>query len=790
MMISSTSEPKDFSVEAENQFPEVLPVVPLRDVVLFPGTIYPLLIGRPSTLHAIDESFEDSKLVVLVAQKDPRLEDVEARMLFRVGVVGRINQLLRLPTGMTKILVEALARVEVTQLKFEKDIITARFHPSPLIVKGSKREEAALRKARDSFEKYITLNDNLPDELLIPLDHLDKTEQIADYIAAYLDCDYRKKQKLLDAGTVYDLLVELTRLLQEEIEILDLERTIDSLTREKISKSNRLYYLQEQMKMIKRELGEESEEDEDDIILDYREKIRRARMSREAREKAYEELERLSGMADLSPEAAVVRTYLDWLCDLPWSKRTKDNIDIEAARRILDEDHYGLEKPKERILEHLSVLKLVSRMKGPILCFVGPPGVGKTSLGRSIARAMNRKFVRVSLGGVRDEAEIRGHRRTYIGALPGRIIQSLKKAGRKNPVFLLDEVDKMSSDFRGDPASALLEALDPEQNSAFLDHYLDVDFDLSEVLFITTANHEDGIPPALLDRMEIIHLPGYMRNEKLHIARRFLLAKQMKANGLKPDQLSLTREAILRIIDVYTREAGVRELERQIARICRKIARRLVEGKIKPPVLLKVSNLKTYLGVPPYPERRLRLDKKVGRATGLAWTAAGGEILSVDVTLLQGKGGLVLTGRLGEVMKESAHAALSYLRDKAGQLGLDKEVFRGKDIHLHIPEGAVPKDGPSAGITIAAALYSAASGKPLPQDLAMTGEITLRGEVLAIGGLAEKLIAAKRFKIRKVLIPRENLPQLVEIAPEVRRGLHITPVENLDQVWDIINSVQ
>jgi ATP-dependent Lon protease len=541
------------------------------------------------------------------------------------------------------------------------------------------------------------------------------------------------------------------------------------------------------MKVIRRELGEDGE-DEDDIFLDYKKCIRKARMPKDVREKALEELDRLGGMPELSPEAAVVRTYLDWLCDLPWSKRSKDNLDIERARRILDEDHYGLEKPKERILEHLSVLKLVDRMKGPILCFVGPPGVGKTSLGRSIARAMGRRFVRVSLGGVRDEAEIRGHRRTYIGALPGRIIQNMKKAGVKNPVFLLDELDKMSADFRGDPAAALLEALDAEQNAAFLDHYLDVEFDLSEVLFLTTANYEEDIPEPLRDRMEIIRLPGYLRTEKLHIAQKFLVAKQLKANGLRAHQLSLSKEALLRIIDEYTREAGVREIERHIARICRKTARKVAEGKGKSALLIMPAQLRGLLGVSPYPERPHRLDHLVGRATGLAWTPAGGDILAIDVTLMRGRSELILTGQLGDVMKESARAALSYLRDKADSLGLNRDFFKGREIHLHIPEGAVPKDGPSAGITIAAALYSAVSGKPLPQDIAMTGEITLRGEVLGIGGLPEKLIAAKRFRLKKVLIPRANLAQLSEISPEVRRGLKVLPVDNLDQVWNILNA--
>ncbi len=770
----------DFSVVS----PE-LPVIPLRDVVIFPGTVYPLLIGRPGSLKVIEEALDKDKQVLLLSQKDPAVEEVAPGLLYKLGVVGRITQLLRLPSGMTKVLVEGLLRAKVNRLVLRKGVLIASIEAQIPSAEKGRQIQAALRRALSVFRDYITYNQNLPDELLQSLERLQYPQQVADFVCAYTDCDYRKKQEILEINSLYDQLVAITRVLKEEIEILKIEKSIDHLTRDKMTRSQRIYYLQEQMKVIRRELGEE-EDDEEEILIEYKEKMRRAGMPKDIREKVLEELERLSGMAELSPEATVVRTYLDWLCALPWSKRTRESLDIERARQVLDNDHYGLQKPKERILEHLSVLKLVERMKGPILCFVGPPGVGKTSLGQSIARAMSRKFVRVSLGGVRDEAEIRGHRRTYIGALPGRIIQCMKKAGAKNPVFLLDEVDKMNADFRGDPASALLEALDPEQNQAFLDHYLDVEFDLSEVLFLTTANYEEDIPAPLLDRMEVIRLPGYLRNEKLHIAQKFLVPKQMRANGLKTGQLVLTREAILRLIDEYTREAGVRELERHIARICRKVARKAVESNKKTLQRISAAGLRSFLGVPAYPDRRLKLEKQVGRATGLAWTAAGGDILSVDVTLMRGRGELVLTGQLGDVMKESARAALSYLRDRAQKLGLDQDFFRGREIHLHIPEGAVPKDGPSAGITIAAALHSAVSGKPLPQDVAMTGEITLRGEVLAIGGLPEKLIAAKRARVRKVLIPRENLPQLSEIAAEVRRGLQVLPVDNLDQVWDIL----
>ncbi|HEX7344472.1 MAG TPA: endopeptidase La [bacterium] len=764
-----------------------LPVLPLRDLVVFPGAVFPLLLGRPGSLKVVEDVVEGSKQLVLLAQKSPTDEDPAVDDLFRVGILGRISQVLRLPSGATKVLIEAIVRVETVKLQRRKGFLLAEFVTFKPRAEEGHDLQAALRRCLSAFRDYVTIHPNLPDELLFALERFQHPQQVADYIATYIESDYQKKQSILELRNLYQQLLEVTKLLKAEIEILKIEKTIDHQTRDKMTRSQRIFYLQEQMKVIRKELGEEGEE-EDDPFLDYREKIRRARMPKEIREKAKEELDRLEGMPELSPEAAVVRAYLDWLCGLPWSKRSKDNLNIERAQRILDEDHYGLEKPKERILEHLSVLKLVDRMKGPILCFVGPPGTGKTSLGRSIARAMSRRFVRASLGGVRDEAEIRGHRRTYIGALPGRIIQNMKKAGARNPVFLLDEVDKISSDFRGDPAAALLEALDPEQNSVFLDHYMDVEFDLSEVLFLTTANYEDGIPEPLRDRMEIIRLPGYLRTEKLHIAQQFLVPKQLKANGLRARQLGISKEAILAIIDEYTREAGVRELERHIARICRKVARKVAEGKGKSAVKVQPSSLRTYLGVSAYPDRKHRLEPLIGRATGLAWTAAGGEILSVDVTLMHGRSELILTGQLGDVMKESARAALSYLRDRAETLGLQRDFFKGREIHLHIPEGAVPKDGPSAGITIAAALYSAISGKPLPQDIAMTGEITLRGEILGIGGLPEKLIAAKRHRLKKVLIPRENLPQLSEISAEIRRGLKVLPVENLDQVWQILHT--
>jgi ATP-dependent Lon protease len=766
--------------------PSELPVIPLRDVVVFPGTVYPLLIGRPASLKVIEEVLDNSRQILLLSQKDATVEEVLPAHLYRVGVVGRITQLLRLPSGMTKVLVEGIIRAGVTRLSKKKGTLTATFIPFVPGWEEGQRNQAAMRRALAIFREYVTFNQTIPDELLLALEHLQQPQQIADYICAYTEGDQNKKQKILEIKDHYQQLLAITRLMKDEIEILKLEKSIDHLTRDKMTRSQRVYYLQEQMKVIRRELGED-EEEEEEIFIEYREKIRKARMPKEIREKAYEELDRLAGMAELSPEATVVRTYLDWMTGLPWAKRTKDSLDIELARKILEEDHYGLKKPKERILEHLSVLKLVERMRGPILCFVGPPGVGKTSLGHSIARAMGRKFVRVSLGGIRDEAEIRGHRRTYIGALPGRIIQCMKKAGSRNPVFLLDEVDKMNSDFRGDPASALLEALDPEQNTSFLDHYLDVDFDLSEVLFLTTANYEDDIPAPLLDRMEIIRLPGYLRHEKLHIAENFLLPKQMKAHGLKHGQLAVSREALYRIIDEYTREAGVREIERHIARLCRKVARRIVEEHYKKPSRIALTDLKGLLGVPSYPDRTLKNEGHVGRATGLAWTSAGGDVLMVDVTLMRGHGEMMLTGQLGDVMKESAKAALTYLRENAESLGLDRDFYRGREIHLHIPEGAVPKDGPSAGITIAAALYSAVSGRPLPQDVAMTGEITLRGEVLAIGGLPEKLIAAKRAKVKIVLIPRENLPQLSEISPEVRRGLKVMPVDSLKQALAILN---
>ncbi|MFH1861914.1 MAG: endopeptidase La [bacterium] len=771
--------------------PRRLPVIPLRDTVVFPGSIYPLMIGRASSLKIIESALDNEKLILLLTQKDPTLEEPDAADVYTIGVIGRITQILRLPNGISKVLVEGLIRAEARHVSKPRDFLVAEAHVYLAEFEEGQRVQAVLRRTVSIFREYVVLSPNLPDEILLPLENIHHSEQVADYIAPHIECNYRKKQEILESREIYQQLLTITKILKEEIEILKIERSIDHLTQSKLSRSQRIYYLQEQMKVIRRELGEDSnEEEDDDLFVEYREKIRRARMPKAVREKATEELDRLCSMAEISPEASVIRTYLDWLCSLPWAKKTKDVLDIEKARKILDNDHFGLEKPKERVLEHLAVLKLVSNLKGPILCFVGPPGVGKTSLGQSIARAMGRKFARVSLGGVKDEAEIRGHRRTYIGAMPGRIIHSIKKAGTRNPVFLLDEVDKMNSDFHGDPAAALLEALDPEQNTTFFDHYLDVEFDLSDVMFITTANFEEDIPIPLRDRMEIIRLPGYLRNEKFHIAKNFLLPKQVQATGLKKTGLAFTKEALYTIIDEHTREAGVRELERNIARVCRKIAKRVASGEKTDSIRITMGNLRALLGVPPYPERQRTSVSQVGRATGLAWTSAGGEILQIDVTLLKGKGELILTGQLGDVMKESARAALSYLRENATALGLETDFFRRREIHLHIPEGAVPKDGPSAGITIAAALYSALSGMPLPQDIAMTGEITLRGEILAIGGLPEKLIAAKRFGVKRVLIPKENLPQLSEISPEVKRGLDVRPVGNLDQVWEILKSTR
>ncbi|MDZ7372401.1 MAG: endopeptidase La [candidate division KSB1 bacterium] len=762
---------------------ERLPVLPLRDTVIFPRVITPLLVGRERSVRAVQEAMERDRVILLLAQRDENEAEPQKRNLYRVGVAARILQVLKLPNGLFKVLVEGLARARVRRFLRNPKFFEATVDIVHVDERTTPEIEASLRHAKSLFGEYVRLNREIPDDVLVSLEQLSSPQQVTDFISAHILRDLPTKQALLEAPSLQDQLLALLELLESERQILELEKSIEEKVRSRIQRSQRTYYLQEQMRAIQEELGEEGLYDPE--LAELKRRIEQAGMPKEVEEKALEELEKLRKMSPMSPEATVSRNYLDWLLAVPWNVRTEDRLDLEEARRILDEDHYGLEKPKERILEHLAVLKLVGRMKGPILCFVGPPGVGKTSLGRSIARAMGRKFVRVSLGGVRDEAEIRGHRRTYIGSMPGKIIQGIRRAGTVNPVFLLDEVDKMSADFRGDPSAALLEVLDPEQNRAFNDHYLDVDYDLSEVLFITTANVRHNIPEPLQDRMEIIELPGYLEHEKLEIARGFLIPKQLREHGLAREQVRFTDRAIRSLIRAYTREAGVRNLEREIAAICRKVAREVASGQLRFPVVVTERSVRKYLGVPKFVETPAEKDYLLGAATGLAWTPYGGELLIVEASVIPGNRDVILTGQLGEVMRESARAALTYARAHASDFGIDPRIFEQSEIHIHVPEGAIPKDGPSAGVTMAVALISALSGRKVRPDVAMTGEITLRGNVLAVGGLNEKLLAAQRAGIRVVVVPEKNRKDLLELPKALRRGLDIRLARHIEDVLSL-----
>ncbi|MDZ7292362.1 MAG: endopeptidase La [candidate division KSB1 bacterium] len=769
----------------EFSIPQILPLLPLRNTVIFPQQILPLSIGREKSVRLIEDAMRSNRLILVVAQKDGQVDDPQPDDLFRWGTISLIMKVFKMPDGTHSAMVQGVARARILDYIQIDPYLKVAVQPYLEEKVEGMGIDALVVNLRGLFQRAVELAPYLTPEHAMLVMNTDSPGRLADVITWNLNLQMPDKQEILEITDVQQRLEKVTLFLNKELQILELGSKIQSEVQGEISKNQREYYLREQMKAIKRELGEE--EDERGEINELRKRLEEANLPEEPRKVVEKELERLAKIPPAAAEYTVSRTYIDWLLELPWSKSTEDNLDVNIARQVLDEDHYNLEKVKKRILEYLAVRQLKADMKGPILCFVGPPGVGKTSLGRSIARALGRKFVRISLGGVHDEAEIRGHRRTYIGALPGRIIQGLKKAGSNNPVFMLDEIDKVGADFRGDPSSALLEVLDPEQNFSFSDHYLEVSFDLSKVMFIATANLEDPIHPALKDRMEVIELPGYTAEDKIRIAEKFLVPKQLEAHGLKPEQLTFEREAIEHIITSYTREAGVRNLEREIANVCRGVAKEVVETKSSGETngtahVITPGEVHKYLGVVKYFSDVKERTRRTGVATGLAWTAVGGDILFVEATKMRGKGNLALTGSLGDVMKESAHAALSYIRSKAKQYDIDEDIFDKIDIHIHVPAGAIPKDGPSAGVTIFTALMSLLTERTVANDLAMTGEITLRGLVLPIGGVKEKVLAAKRAGINKVILPEKNQKDLEEIPQHVRDSMQFFFVKEMDDV--------
>jgi len=773
--------------QAERKTPPEIPLLPVRDVVVYPFMILPLFVGREKSIRAVDESLARERLILLAAQRDAEAEDPEPDGLYSVGTVAMIMRMLKMPDGRVKILVQGVSRAQILEVTRRDPAFEARIREiaEPETVARPLEAEALIRSVKEMVQKGVNLGKGLSPDVLVVINNLEHPGRLADLIASNLDLKVEQAQQILEIFDPVERLKRLSDLLGKELEVLEMQHKIQSQAREEMDKTHREYYLREQLKAIQKELGETDDRSQEFQELEL--KIEKAKMPAEVAEEARTQLGRLSRMHPDAAEASVIRTHLDWLIDLPWNKQTTDKLSIKQAQKILDEDHYDLEKVKERILEYLAVRtlkrKMKKRMKGPILCFVGPPGVGKTSLGRSIARALGRKFVRISLGGVRDEAEIRGHRRTYIGALPGKIVQGIKQVGTNNPVFMMDEVDKVGADFRGDPSAALLEVLDPEQNFAFTDHYLGVPFDLSNVMFITTANLADPIIPALRDRMEVIEISGYTEEEKLHIARRYILPRQLEEHGITGRQLEIPDEVLLKTIQHYTREAGLRNLEREVATICRKVARDVAAGK-KGLTKITAATLFRYLGAPKFlPEPEQERDE-MGVATGLAWTQTGGDILYIECTMMRGKGLLVLTGQLGDVMKESAQAALSYARSRASELGIKDEVFAKHDFHIHVPAGAIPKDGPSAGITMATALISVLTKTPVRRDVAMTGEITLRGKVLPIGGLKEKALAARRMGIKTVIVPAKNDKDVDELPPNVRRGMQFIYVDHMETVLE------
>jgi ATP-dependent Lon protease len=760
--------------------PSRVPLLPLRDIIVFPHMVVPLFVGRQRSIKALEEATQKQSLIFLSSQKDAKTNDPTEEDIYKIGTLGAVVQMLKLPDGTVKVLIEGKRRAKVARFIANADFFLVDVEDAPEVIERNTEVEALVREVHTTFENYVKLKKKIPPEMVMSVSSIDEPGRLADTIVAHLGIKLEDRQNLLETINAAERLEKVLGHMRAEIEILEVERRIRSRVKKQMERSQKEYYLNEQMRAIQKELGEKDEFKNE--IQEIEEKLKQKKLSAEAKDKVEKELKKLKMMSPMSAEATVVRNYIDWIISLPWNDFTDDKLDINEAERVLEDDHYGLEKVKERILEYLAVQSLVGKIKGPILCLVGPPGVGKTSLGRSIARATGRKFVRVSLGGVRDEAEIRGHRRTYIGALPGKIIQSMKKAGSSNPVFLMDEIDKMSTDFRGDPSSALLEVLDPEQNTSFNDHYLDLDYDLSKVMFITTANTLDRIPRPLQDRMEIIRIAGYTELEKLSIAKKYLLDKQKEANGLTTENLVFTDNAILGVVRHYTKEAGVRSLEREIAAICRKVAVEVVRRDRNAHIQIGSKSLHKYLGPVKFRYGKAETEVKIGVTTGVAWTELGGELLATEVTIMPGKGQLIITGKLGDVMQESAQAAMSYVRSRATELGLEKDFYQKLDVHIHVPEGAIPKDGPSAGITMATSLVSALMKIPVHNDLAMTGEITLRGTVLPIGGLKEKVLAAHRAGIKKVLIPAENEKDIEEIPATVLKTVELELVSHMDQV--------
>ncbi len=774
------TETKGIDLQQSIEIPKKLPLLPIRDIVVFPYMVLPLFVGREMSIKAIEVALEGNRMIFLTSQKDINVENPSPSDLYSVGTVGVIMRMLKLPDGRIKILVQGVARAKTVKFLQKEPFYQVEIKTFPDVPAETNLEtEALMRNVKEQIEKLVSFGKVILPDIMVVIENVDDPGKLADLAVANMGLKVEQAQEILEITDPLQRIKRINEALGKEIELLSMQQKIQADVRGEIDKTQREYFLREQLKAIQRELGETDDRSED--MRELREKIKEAKMPEKAAKEAEKQLRRLERMHPDAAEASMTRTYIEWLVELPWSKATKDNLDLKAAHKVLEEDHYDLEKVKERILEYLSVRKLKEKMKGPILCFVGPPGVGKTSLGKSIARALGREFVRISLGGVRDEAEIRGHRRTYVGALPGRIIQGIKTAGNNNPVFMLDEIDKIGADFRGDPSAALLEVLDPEQNNSFSDHYIGLSFDLSRVMFITTANMTDPIPGPLKDRMEIIHLSGYTEQEKLGIAKSYLVPRQLTEHGISEKNISIPDKTILEVISQYTREAGVRNLEREIGHLCRKVARKVAEGETGL-FTITPQNLHKYLGVPKFLPEVERDKDEVGVVTGLAWTETGGDILYIEATTMRGKGNLTLTGHLGDVMKESAHAALTYVRSRAGLLGIQSEVFGKTDVHIHVPAGAIPKDGPSAGVTMATALASVFTNAPVKKDLAMTGEVTLRGRVLPIGGLKEKTLAARRAGIKTMIIPKENEKDLDDIPKYLRKDMHFIFATTMDDV--------